>query len=141
MAATDLNTVRSAIEGRLGTELASSPAIPVAYHNVPYTPTPGDSWCQCLVSFGNNDYMSMGGTSGSDNRVSGAVTINIFTAKGVGPGANFTIGERIRNLYNRITVSGVHFDPPTGPEVLSTAAPEGYFQTQVRMTFETFEEL
>ncbi len=141
MAATDLNTVRAAIEGRIGTELASSPAIPVVYYNMPNTPTPASSWCQCLVSFGASDFLSMGGTSGSDNSVTGIVLVNIFTAKGDGSGANLTIGKRIRDLYNRIVVSGVHFDPPIGPEVLAKAAPEGYFQTQVRMTFETFEEL
>jgi hypothetical protein len=69
------------------------------------------------------------------------VVINIFTAKGVGPGANYVIGKRIRDLFNRQLVSGVHFDPATGPEVLASPAPEGYFQTQVRMTFETFEDL
>lgn len=141
MAALDLNTVRAAIEGRIATELASSPAIPLVFHNMPYTPTPGTSWSQCLVSFGESAYLTMGDSSGSDNRVNGLVVVNIFTALGVGPGANLTIGKRVRDLYNRIIVSGVHFDPPIGPEVLSAAAPEGYFQTQVRMTFETFEEL
>ena len=141
MAAIDLNTVRSTIEGRLKTELDSSPAIPVVFHNMPYTPTPASSWCQCLISFGDSSFLSMGGTSGSDNQVNGVLLVNIFTAKGEGPGGNLTIGKRVRDLYNRVTVSGVHFDPPTGPEVLSTAAPEGYFQTQVRMTFETFEDL
>jgi hypothetical protein len=96
---------------------------------------------QCLVSFGNNNYLTMGGTTGSSNSVIGVVVVNIFTAKGVGPGANYTIGKRIRDLYNRVIVSGVHFDPPTGPEVVAAPAPEGYFQTQVRMTFETFEDL
>ena len=33
MAASDLNTVRSTIEGRLATELASSPVIPVVFSN------------------------------------------------------------------------------------------------------------
>ena len=33
MAATDLNTVRSTIDARLATELASSPAIPVVFNN------------------------------------------------------------------------------------------------------------
>ena len=33
MAATDLNTVRSTIEGRLATELALDPAIPVVFNN------------------------------------------------------------------------------------------------------------
>ena len=141
MAALNLNTVRATIEGRLATELALSPAIPVVFHNMPYTPIPNSSWVQCLVSFGNNNYLTMGGTTGSSNSVIGLVLVNIFTAKGVGPGANYTIGKRIRDLYNRVVISGVHFDPPTGPEVVAAPAPEGYFQTQVRMTFETFEDL
>ena len=56
-------------------------------------------------------------------------------------GANFTIGKRVRDVYNRSTVSGVIFDAPTGPEVMAPPSPEGYFQTQVRLTFETFEDL
>ena len=141
MAAVNLNTVRATVEARLATELALAPAIPVMFHNQPYTPTPGSSWVQCLVSFGNNNFLTMGGTTGSSNSVIGVIIVNIFTAKGVGPGANYTIGKRIRDLYNRVIVSGVHFDPPTGPEVVAAPAPEGYFQTQVRMTFETFEDL
>jgi hypothetical protein len=141
MAAANLNTVRSIIEGRIATELALAPVIPVVFHNQPYTPTPGSSWVQCLVSFGGNNYLTLGGTTGSSNSIIGVVVCNIFTAQGTGPGANYTIAKRIRDLYNRVIVSGVHFDPPTGPEVLASPAPEGYFQTQVRMTFETFEEL
>jgi len=38
-------------------------------------------------------------------------------------------------------VSGIFFDAATGPEALLSAAPEGYFQTQVRVTFESIEEL
>ena len=141
MAAVNLNTIRSTIEGRLATELASSPVIPVVFHNQPSTPTPNSSFVQCLVSFGNNNFLTMGGTTGSSNSVIGVIVMNVFTPKGVGPGANLTIGKRIRDLYNRQVVSGVHFDPPTGPEVVASPAPEGYFQTQVRLTFETFEDL
>lgn len=141
MAAINLNTIRSVIEGRLATELALSPAVPVVFHNQPYTPTPASSWVQCLLSFGANNYLTLGGTTGSSNSVIGVVVINVFTAKGVGPGANYTIGKRIRDLFNRQLISGVHFDPITGPEVLASPAPEGYFQTQLRMTFETFEDL
>ena len=141
MAALDLITIWATIEGRVATELASSPAIPVVFLNMSDTPTPASDWVQCLVSFGSNEYLSLGGSSGSDNSVAGVVVVNIFTALGVGPGSNLTIGKRVRDLYNRVIVSGVHFDPPTGPEVVALPAPEGYFQTQVRMTFETFEEL
>ena len=141
MAAVNLNTIRSTIEGRLATELALSPAIPVVFHNQAYSPPNNGTWVQCLTSFGNNSYLTMGGTTGSSNSVIGVVVINVFSAKGVGPGANLTIGKRVRDLYNRILVSGVHFDPPTGPEVVANPSPEGFFQTQVRLTFETFEDL
>ena len=60
MAAADLNAIRATIEGRLATELASSPAIPVVFHNMAYEPTPNSSFVQCLVSFGANEYLSQG---------------------------------------------------------------------------------
>ena len=141
MAAANLNTIRSTIEGRLATELAVAPVLAVVFHNQPYVPTPNSSWVQCLVSFGANEYLTLGGTTGSSNSIIGIVAINIYTPKGIGPGANLTIGERIRNLFNRQIVSGLHIDPPIGPEVVASPAPEGYFQTQLRMTFETFEDL
>jgi hypothetical protein len=141
MAALDLNAIRAVIEGRLATELALAPVIPVVFHNMAYTPTPSSTWVQCQLSFGANNYMTMGSITGASNSVIGVVVINIFSVKGVGSGANLTVAKRIRDLYVRINTSGVRFDPPTGPEVVATPSPEGYFQTQVRMTFETFEDL
>ena len=141
MAAADLNSVRATIEGRLATELASPPAIPVVFHNMAYEPSPNSSWVQCLLSFGTSTYLTHGGTSDSRNELVGIAVVNIFSAKGVGPGANYVIGKRVRDLYNRINVSGVHFDPPIGPEVVASPSPEGYFQTQVRVTFDFIEEL
>ena len=70
----------------------------------------------------------------------GLVTCNIYTKQGLGAGENFTIAKRVRDLFNRITVSDVRFDPPVGPEV-SVANPVGKFQTQVRITFELYEAL
>lgn len=113
MAAVDLNTVRSVIEGRLATELAASPALPVVFHNMAYEPTPNSSWVQCLVSFGANEYLSQGLTTNSQNRVVGLLLVSIFTPKGVGPGANYVIGKRIRDLYNRVIVSGFTSTQPT----------------------------
>ena len=141
MAAADLNSIRATIEGRLATELANSPAIPVVFHNMAYEPTPNSSWVQCLTTFGANEYLGQGLTSNSQNRIVGLLVMNIFSAKGVGPGANLVIGKRIRDLYNRVIVSGVFFDAPSGPEALAAPSPEGYFQTQVRVAFEFIEEL
>lgn len=135
MAAVDLNTVRSTIEGRLATELASSPAIPVVFNNMSFDSTTEDTFVQCQTSFGTGRYLGRG-----VNIVVGLVVINIFTEEGIGSGANFTIGKRVRDLYNKVTVSDVIFDSPIGPEVLASS-PEGKFQTQLRITFEIFEEL
>ena len=140
MAATDLNTVRSTIEARLATELASSPAIPVVFNNMAFDSTTEDSFVQCVTSFGSNEYLTQGGTSNSDNLISGLVLLNVFTEEGIGAGANFTICKRLRDLYNRITVSSVIFDAPIGPEIL-TSSPEGKFQTQIRITFTIYEDL
>ena len=139
MAATDLNTVRSTIEARLATELASSPAIPVVFNNMAFDSTTEDSFVQCITSFGSGSYQTMGNASGT-NSVVGLVLLNVFTEEGIGAGANFTICKRLRDLYNRITVSSVIFDSPIGPEIL-TSSPEGKFQTQIRVTFEIFEDL
>ena len=141
MAAADLNSIRATIEGRLATELANSPAIPVVFHNMAYEPTPNSSWVQCQTAFGGNEYLSLGLTTNSQNRIVGLLVMNIFSGKGVGPGANLVIGKRIRDLYNRVIVSGVYFDAPSGPEALASPSPEGYFQTQVRVAFEFIEEL
>ncbi len=140
MAATDLNTVRSTIEARLATELASSPAIPVVFNNMTFDSTAEDTFVQCITSFGAGEYLTMGGTTDSDNNVVGLVLLNIFTEEGLGAGSNFTICKRLRDLYNRVTVSNVIFDSPVGPEIL-TSSPEGKFQTQIRITFNIYEDL
>ena len=140
MAATDLNTVRSTIEARLATELASSPAIPVVFNNMAFDSTTEDTFVQCVTSFGSNEYLTQGDTSNAFNNIVGLVLINVFTEEGLGAGSNFTICKRLRDLYNRITVSSVIFDAPIGPEIF-TSSPEGKFQTQIRITFNIYEDL
>ena len=140
MAAIDLNTVRQTIEERLITELNDAPPIDVVLNNMPFDASAKDTFVQCLTSFGSGSYLTMGGTSNSTNSVVGLIVLNIFTEEGLGSGPNFVIGKRLRDLYNRITVSNVIFDSPIGPEIL-TSSPEGKFQTQIRVTFEIYEDL
>ena len=135
MAATDLNVVRKTIEQRLFSELENAPVIPIIFNNMPFESVTEPTFVQCLTSFGSGRYLASG-----VNVVAGLVLINIFTVEGVGIGSNYVIGKRIRDLYNKITVSDVIFDSPVGPEVL-TPSPQGKFQTQLRITFEIYEEL
>jgi len=135
MAAINLNTVRKTIEERLQTELEEAPVIPIIFNNMPFESLSKDSFVQCLTSFGQSRYLGNG-----INSVVGLIVLNIFTEEGVGIGENYTICKRLRDLYNKQTVSDVIFDSPVGPEVLSPS-PEGKLQTQIRITFEIFEEL
>ena len=135
MAAVNLNTIRKTIEQRLQTELNEAPIIPIVFNNMPFESITEESFIQCLTSFGAGRYLGNG-----INSVVGLVVLNVFTQEGVGIGANYTICKRLRDLYNRQTVSDVIFDSPVGPEVL-TSSPEGKMQTQLRITFEIFEEL
>ena len=135
MAALNLNTVRQTIEERLITELDDTPPISVVLNNMPFDASSKDTFVQCQTSFGSGSYLGRG-----VNVVVGLVTLNVFTEEGVGSGSNFTVCKRLRDLYNKITVSDVIFDSPIGPEVLASS-PEGKFQTQLRITFEIYEEL
>ena len=135
MAAVVLNDVRQVIEERVNAELKKAPVIPVVFSNMAFDSTTEDTFVQCQVSFGSGSYLAKG-----VNVVVGLVTLNIFTEEGIGAGSNFTIGKRLRDLYNTITVSDVIFDSPVGAEIIASS-PEGKFQTQIRITFEIYEEI
>ena len=140
MAATNLNTVRATIEKRLNDEFRTGPSIPLVFNNIPFDASNVDQYIQCITSFGSSEYLTQGSDTNATNLVVGLITFNIYTKQGIGAGANFDIGKRLRNLFNRITVSDVRFDPPVGPEILQSS-PEGKFQTQIRITFELYEAL
>ena len=140
MAEVNLNTVRSTIETRLRDEFETGQPVPIVFSNVPFDATAVDTFISCSISFASNDYLTQGGTTNSTNFCGGLLVVNVFTKQGVGSGENFTICKRIRDLYNRVTVSNVIFDSPIGPEV-SESNPEGKFQTQIRVTFQIFEDL
>lgn len=132
------NNVRAVIEGRIATEMASSPALSVAFPNVPFTPTDSESWIKVSLQFEDSNYFTLRGPNPGFNRQAGIVVLDVFTAIGVGAGANYTITERIKDLFDRINVSGVKFDAPSGPTVIEPAAPAAYFQTQVSVTFDAY---
>ena len=102
--------------------------------------TTEDSFVQCITSFGQSEYLTQGDASTATNNVVGLLILNVFTEENIGAGSNFTICKRLRDLYNRITVSNVIFDSPSIAEVV-TSSPEGKFQTQMRITFNIYEDL
>jgi hypothetical protein len=143
MTATNLNTVRATIEKRLTDEFRTGPSIPLVFNNIPFDASNVDQYIQCITSFGSSEYLTQqapNSATTATNLVVGLTIFNIYTEQGLGAGANFAIAQRLRNLFNRITVSDVRFDPPVGPEIFQST-PEGKFQTQIRITFELYEAL
>jgi len=133
------NDVRAAIEGRIATEMALNPVYPVSYQNVPFNPPNNTPWLQAFIRFGDNAYATLLPTGGVGfNRQNGTLVVNVFTPVGLGAGANFTIAERVKDLFDRRTVSGIIFDAASGPAQVTPASPEPYYQTQITITFEAY---
>ena len=132
------NAIRAAIEGRIATEMAASPTYPVSYQNVPFTPPNDTPWLQVFIRFGDNNYATLLAPGTGFNRQTGTLVVNVFTPQGLGTAANFTIAERIRALFDRLTLSGIIFDAASGPAQVVPAAPEPYYQTQLTVTFEAY---
>ena len=132
------NDVRAAIEGRIATQMAISPAYPVSYQNVPFTPPNNAPWVQVFIRFGDNNYATLLPTGTGFNRQTGTLVVNTFTPVGNGAAANFTIAERIKDLFDRAKFSSIIFDAASGPAQITPAAPEPYYQTQLTATFEAY---
>jgi hypothetical protein len=133
-----LNDVRSAIEARIATEFAKSPAYTVSYQNVPYSPPNNSPWLQVQIRFGDNAYATLQGPSTGFNRHNGTLVVNVFTPIGTGAGSNLTIAERVKDLFDRAKFSSIIFDPVSGPAAVIAAAPEAFYQTQLTATFEAY---
>jgi hypothetical protein len=101
---------------------------------VPFTPPNNTPWLQVFVRFGDNNYATLT----SFNRQNGVLVVNVFTPIGVGAAANYTIAERVKDLFDRQTVSGIIFDAASGPAQVTPASPEPYYQTQLTITFEAY---
>lgn len=132
------NDVRAAIEGRIATEMALSPAYPVSYQNVPFAPPNNTPWVQIFIRFGDNSYATLLSPGTGFNRQTGTLVVNIFTPQGQGTAANFTIAERIKDKFDRAKFSSIIFDAASGPAQVVPASPEPYFQTQLTATFEAY---
>ena len=165
MAAADLNAIRATIEAHflagfgadlikqdgntlitqggliIVTESPEAGSTPLVFRNHAYKPTPGDSFVQCLVSFGASSYLTLGGTSNSSNRIDGSIEVNVFTPLGVGPGANYDLANRVCTLYTRSIIEGIQFEALSGPSVVTGSQPPSFFQSTVTVPFNVIEDL
>ena len=132
------NDVRAVIEGRIGTEMANSPAYQVAYPNTAFTPPADAPWLSVDIQFGDNSYVTLLAPTTGRNRQSGVLTVNIFADVGTGAAAAYTIAERVKDLFDRKTVNEVMFDAASGPSQVASGLSDSFYQVQVSVSFDAY---
>ena len=122
----------------IATEMANAPAYTVAFQNVPFTPPNNTSWIQSSITFGIHESATLQSPTSGYNKHNGELIVNVFTPQGAGSGANYTIAERIKDLFHRQTVSQIIFGDTVGPSQVSPASPQPFFQTELSFIFEAW---
>ena len=74
----------------------------------------------------------------SFNRQTDTLVINVISSAGVEAGANLTIGERIKDKFDRAKFSSIIFDPCSGLATIQPAEQEAFYQTQFSATFDAY---
>jgi hypothetical protein len=145
-----VDDVRAAIELAISTEMAKLPSYPVSYLNTSFSPPNNTPWVEVVILFGDSGYATLLSPGPGFDRISGAVSINVYTPAGTGAGSNNVIAERLKRLFNRAKFAGITFDPVSGPSrasasnkesggvSASTSLAAAYYQTQMTVTFDAF---
>ena len=141
MAYVDLNKIRASVEKPLDELLGSEyPSTPVTWNNINFVPDSQTQWVQVEVVFGSSEYLSLGTVDSGVDRLFGIAVIDVFTPAGDGSVGAFELATKVRDLYNRKIMDTLYFDAATGPQVMkpniASAGTGGFFQTEVRVTFE-----
>lgn len=110
--------------------------VAVSWPGAPFQP-PNGPWIQVTIVWGDGFIETMG-SSGGANRVVGVVNVNVFDYPDIGLKRVHAIGEIIRDLFNRNTVSGIRFEAPSGFKPVPEAQ-EGWIGRNVTIPFEVEE--
>lgn len=127
----ELNLVRKTIEGAIATEFAKATAYPVFYGNQTVKPPNNAPWLWCTINFGDGEYQFLK----QGDSINGVAQVNIFTPVATGTGLALTIADRVKSVFNRLTVSGVRFRPASGPRAIAQADTSAWYQVSVSIQF------
>jgi len=107
--ASDLQTVRAAIESSVSSTWASRTTI--QWTDRPFTAPASGGWLRVSVLWGDAFPYTLDGL----NRVPGVLDCAVFDLESVGLGAATVLGEYARRMLNQLQVSGATFGVPSGP--------------------------
>lgn len=110
----------------------------VAWPGVPFTP-PDAEWVRFNILWGDGFVQTMGGPGLGTNELVGVVSIQLFVKPGSGSGALEGYCDDVREIFNRVEVSGVRFEAPSGPRPPQER--DGWLQGTVDVAFTVEETL
>lgn len=125
---TNSNTIRRTIETAIAAEFTD---VPVFFGNQQTTPPNNAPWLWCAINFGDSSYQSLDGL----DFVDGVAQCNVFTPIAAGTGSALMLGDRLKALFNRVTVSGVYFRPANGPRAVAQQDTAAWYQIAVSVQF------
>ncbi len=131
--ASDLDTARSTIENRIKTLWEAGEDTIIVWPNTPTDPPDTGAWIQPSIIWGDG-FMT---TKNGRNQIVGVVSINIFAPAGSGTGTLHSTADSVRDMANRVEVTGVRFGAPSGPRIVPS---EGrWIQANVSVPFSVEE--
>jgi hypothetical protein len=129
-----LDAIRSTIEQRIATELRQAPPYPIKWANAPFDPPNNAPWVDVSILYGDDAYATIAGF----NRQNGTLVVGIYSPVGAGAATALALADRIKALFDRVTVDGIIFNAANGPATV-TPSPEAYNQMQLVITFEAYQ--
>lgn len=139
--ASDVAGLRDVIETHARDSL--TPWIALTFDGVTYEPEDSSGalrefWARLTILFGDTFAETMGEESVGENLLTGVVVLDFFGQPGLGSGPLIEKADLGRDLFNRKTISGVEFDPTSGPGEPRDDR-EGWLMVSLRTPFQAHE--
>jgi len=130
--ASSLATTRVTIEERFKRQFTSANGAAIIWANTPDDPpTDGSVWVEPSILWGQGDLRTKDGR----NTIVGVLNVNVFAPAGTGTGTLFDTADDVRDIYNRVEVSGVRFGIPSGPRLVPVKPEARWVQANVSIPF------
>ena len=128
--ASALDAARQTIQSRIETQWAASDNTKIIWPNDPQDPPNTGNWIQPSIIWGDAFITTKNGR----NQIIGVVNINCYAPAGSGTGTLTDTADSVRDMINRVEVSGVRFEAPSGPRIVPSPD-ERWIQANVSVAF------
>ncbi len=111
--ASALDTARDTIEARVKTQWEAGLNTTIAWENIKTDPPATGAWIKVNILWGETELSTKNGR----NTITGVLQISVFSpSETPGTGLLHATADAVRDMVNRIEVTGVRFGTPSGPK-------------------------